>query len=200
MQKAKTDITARSCDDVTMGLQVYVRLYWVGYSTVDPPHWLTTLHVCTSRHVQCTDPRHHWRNHALPRISRLSITVACGHVAVLSSVGGFALAASTLIMERLAIVQAKPDAVRTQYAALSTLCFCAARHMLCHLLHACTCQFGQMYDFQPGRVMHHLPDARQNGIPLALVLVAKLFAIPLLLLPGPHTHLSDSHNDEDDGA
>jgi hypothetical protein len=50
---------------------------------------------------------------------------------------------------------------------------------------------------QPNR---HLPDTRQDGIPLTLVLVAELLAIPPLLLPCPHSHLSNSKDDEEHGT
>lgn len=44
------------------------------------------------------------------------------------------------------------------------------------------------------------PDARQNSIPLALILVAKLLAISPLLLPCPDTHLPYREGNEDDSA
>lgn len=52
-------------------------------------------------------------------------------------------------------------------------------------------------DYRRSRDASHLPDAWQNGVPLALVLVAKFLAIPLLLLPRPHTHLPNSNDDEE---
>ena len=51
-----------------------------------------------------------------------------------------------------------------------------------------------------GRTWVFSPDARQNGIPLALVLIAELLAVPPLLLPCPNTHLAYSNNNKDDCA
>lgn len=48
--------------------------------------------------------------------------------------------------------------------------------------------------------MGTLPDSGQNGIPLALVLVAKLLTVPPLLLPSPNAHLTHRNDDEDDCA
>lgn len=45
-----------------------------------------------------------------------------------------------------------------------------------------------------------LPDTREDGIPLPLILVAKLLAVPPLLLPSPDTHLSNRKDDEQHGA
>lgn len=51
-----------------------------------------------------------------------------------------------------------------------------------------------------GRTWVSSPNAGQDGVPLALVLVAKFLAVSPLLLPRPHTHLAHSDDDEDDRA
>lgn len=51
-----------------------------------------------------------------------------------------------------------------------------------------------------GRARVHLPDTGQNGIPLALVLIAKFLTVSLFLLPRPDAHLTHCNDNEKDSA